>query len=66
MTDPRDRGAAPPLPTRGEGCLQRFEPEAMSAAHGADFSQAAELWQALQSPLQSTEANRPVNPDDPA
>jgi len=48
MSDPRNRGAATAPPTRGEGCLQRFDPHAVSEAHGADFSAAASLWQAVQ------------------
>lgn len=44
MADPRERGAAPPLPTLGEGCTRRFDPQRMTDLHGADFSAAAELW----------------------
>ena len=49
MSDPRNRGAAAETPTIGEGCLRRFDPDAVTSDQGADFTAAAELWQALQS-----------------
>lgn len=38
---------AQPLPTLGEGCLQRYDPEYLSDEHGADFSNAVLLSQLL-------------------
>jgi hypothetical protein len=48
MNNPLDRGAAVPVPTRGEGCTRRFDTDAMSDEHGADFADAPCLWRALQ------------------
>lgn len=42
--DPLARGAAPLPPTRGEGCLLRYDPDALSEQHGTEFPGAAELW----------------------
>ncbi|OLS59425.1 hypothetical protein PSEMO_59350 [Pseudomonas putida] len=55
MSDPLDRGAAHPPPTLGEGCLSRYDPEALDSEDGTDFPGAAELWQA-QSAAQAGEA----------
>ena len=41
-------GTAVPPPRLGEGCLARYDLQAMSAESGADFSAAAALWQQLQ------------------
>lgn len=49
MSDaPRDRAAAQPPATLGEGCVRRYDPEALTEEDGADFAEAAELWQRLQ------------------
>lgn len=47
VADPLSRGAAAPLPTRGEGCLRRYDPDELSAEHGTEFCGAAELWREL-------------------
>ncbi|MEK2609231.1 hypothetical protein WLF18_08955 [Pseudomonas shirazensis] len=47
MADPLDKAAASALPTLGEGCLARFDPDAMSDEHGTEFVGAAELWRQL-------------------
>lgn len=47
MSDPRDKAAAHAPPTLGEGCLSRYDPEALSSEDGTEFDGAAELWQAL-------------------
>jgi hypothetical protein len=44
MTDPLDKATSTAPPTLGEGCLSRYDPEALTADNGADFSAAAELW----------------------
>jgi hypothetical protein len=54
MSDPRNRGAAAHVPTKGEGCTRRFDPDAMSDAHGADFGDAPRLWHAFQEQAAST------------
>jgi hypothetical protein len=42
------RGTATPPPTLGEGCVRRYDPEALSESDGTEFPGAAELWQQLQ------------------
>jgi hypothetical protein len=49
MTDPLERATSRPPPTLGEGCVRRYDPEAMDDSVGSDFPGAAELWQQLQS-----------------
>ncbi|MGE6322439.1 hypothetical protein ACQKEF_19570 [Pseudomonas oryzihabitans] len=41
-------GTAAPPPRLGEGCLARYDLQAMTEEGGADFSAAAALWQQLQ------------------
>ncbi|AMB85965.1 hypothetical protein AWM79_11905 [Pseudomonas agarici] len=48
MGDPLDKATSRAPPTLGEGCLSRYDPEAMSREHGTVFPGAAELWQQLQ------------------
>ncbi|WP_460418248.1 hypothetical protein [Pseudomonas sp. microsymbiont 2] len=45
MADPRDKAGASAPPTLGEGCLARFDPDALSDDDGTEFPGAAELWQ---------------------
>jgi len=42
------RGEAIPPATLGEGCLQRYDPEALDDSAGTEFAGAAELWAELQ------------------
>ncbi len=44
MSDPRDKAAATPPPTLGEGCLSRYDPDELSDEHGTDFPEAEALW----------------------
>lgn len=44
MADPRDKAGASAPATLGEGCLARFDPEALSGEDGTEFPGAAELW----------------------
>lgn len=46
--DPLAQGAARPLPTCGEGCLRRYDPEQLSEQHGTDFAGASELWRQVE------------------
>ena len=62
MADPRDKAAASPPPTLGEGCLARYDPEALSDADGTNFPGAAELWRQLNPP----DAASVPAPDAPA
>lgn len=48
MSDPLDKATSKAPPTLGEGCVRRYDPEALSDEDGTDFSQAAELWRQLQ------------------
>ncbi|MEN0106467.1 MAG: hypothetical protein AAGC84_08585 [Pseudomonas sp.] len=45
--DPLDRATSKAPPTLGEGCLSRYDPDAMDEQTGTEFDQAAELWQEL-------------------
>ena len=48
MTDPRDKATSIAPATLGEGCLSRFDPDALSVENGADFDGAAQLWEDMQ------------------
>jgi hypothetical protein len=64
MNDPRNRGAATGTPTIGEGCLRRFDPDAVTSEQGADFTAAAELWKTWQT--QSQADSPPAEPENSA
>lgn len=61
MTDPLDKATSKAPPTIGEGCLSRYDVDALSPEDGAEFEGAAELWQQLQP---STEKASDPAPDD--
>jgi hypothetical protein len=44
MTDPLDKATSTAPPTLGEGCLSRYDPDALTPEDGTDFDGAAELW----------------------
>ena len=48
MSDPLDRATSKAPPTLGDGCVRRYDPDALSSEDGTEFPGAAELWQALQ------------------
>ncbi|MEG1040942.1 MAG: hypothetical protein RSE94_13600 [Pseudomonas sp.] len=48
MADPFDKATSKAPPVLGEGCLSRYDPEALNSDDGTDFPGAAELWQQLQ------------------
>ena len=50
MAKQRNTPNASPPPTLGEGCLARYDPEALDDTDGTDFPGAAELWQQLNPP----------------
>ncbi|MFF5865014.1 hypothetical protein [Pseudomonas sp. NPDC012596] len=50
MATSRIKPAVSLPPTLGEGCLARYDPEALSEEDGTDFPDAAELWRQLNSP----------------
>lgn len=48
MTDPLARGSSSAPPVLGEGCTQRYDPQALTPEDGTEFAEAAELWRQLQ------------------
>ena len=48
MSDPLERGASTPPAIVGEGCTQRYDPQALTPEDGTEFAEAAELWRQLQ------------------
>jgi hypothetical protein len=48
MTNPFDKATSKAPPTLGEGCLSRYDPDALTPDDGADFDGAAELWRTTQ------------------
>jgi hypothetical protein len=48
MNDPLARATAKAPPVVGEGCTQRYDPQALSPEDGTGFAEAAELWQQLE------------------
>ena len=47
MVDPLDKATARAPATLGEGCLSRYDPEALSAEDGTEFPGAEVLWETL-------------------
>lgn len=48
MSDPLDKATSRAPATLGEGCLSRYDPNALSDGDGTDFPDAARLWEQLQ------------------
>ena len=48
MTDPLDKATSSAPATLGEGCLSRYDPQALCPEDGTEFPDAARLWEALQ------------------
>jgi hypothetical protein len=48
MNDPLDKATSRAPATLGEGCLSRYDPDALDAEDGTDFPDAAQLWKQLQ------------------
>jgi hypothetical protein len=48
MHDPFARATSRPPATLGEGCISRYDPDALSRDNGTEFTGAAELWRLLQ------------------
>lgn len=48
MSERNPAGTATPPPTVGEGCVRRYDPEALNEELGTEFAEAAELWRLLQ------------------
>jgi hypothetical protein len=47
VTDPLDKATSKAPPTLGEGCLSRYDPDALSPEDGTEFEGAAQLWEQL-------------------
>jgi hypothetical protein len=47
MADPLDKATSKAPPTVGEGCLSRYDPDALSPEDGTEFEGAAQLWEQL-------------------
>lgn len=47
MTDPLDKATFKAPPTLGEGCLSRYDVDALSPDDGTEFEGAAQLWEQL-------------------
>lgn len=65
MHDPLARGSSRAPATLGEGCLSRYDPQALSADNGAEFADAAALWRQLQAAAESADAALPPEPLPP-
>ena len=68
MADPLDKATAKAPATLGEGCLSRYDPEAMTAEDGTEFPGAAELWDAVHGapealPAELTPASETSSPE---
>ena len=55
MSDPLDKATSTAPATLGEGCLSRYDPEALTPDNGTEFEGAAELWRSLQESTDSSE-----------
>ncbi|QXH93783.1 hypothetical protein HU749_023570 [Pseudomonas ogarae] len=47
MTDPLDKATSKAPVTLGEGCLSRYDPDALGPEDGTEFPDAAQLWEQL-------------------
>ncbi|KGF63335.1 hypothetical protein [Pseudomonas lutea] len=47
MSNPFDKATSKAPPTVGEGCLSRYDVDAMTAQDGAEFEGAEALWKQL-------------------
>lgn len=48
MSDPLDRATSTAPPTLGEGCVRRYDPDALDSEDGTEFPGAAALWRKLE------------------
>jgi hypothetical protein len=64
MTHPLDKAVSNAPPTLGEGCLSRYDVDALTPEDGAEFEGAAELWQQLQQTAEVTPDPAPHQQDD--
>ncbi|MCI8210335.1 hypothetical protein AUC61_12375 [Pseudomonas sp. S25] len=59
MTSPLDKATSTAPPTLGEGCLSRYDPDALTPEDGADFDGAAELWRITQLEKEQQHSDKP-------
>ncbi len=57
MRDPLDKATSKAPPTLGEGCLSRYDVDAMSPEDGTDFEGAEALWIELTSTEREDESD---------
>jgi len=57
MSDPLDKTTSKAPPTLGEGCLSRYDVDAMSPEDGTDFEGAEALWKELTSAKREDESD---------
>lgn len=63
MSDPLDKATSSAPAVIGEGCLSRYDPDALSPEDGADFSAAAQLWRQLHDDDVGADNEVPLDPD---
>ena len=61
MTDPLEKATSKAPPTLGEGCVRRYDPDALSEEHGTEFADAAELWRQLHPPTPGASADNELD-----
>jgi len=59
MAGPLDKAAVQAPATLREGCLSRYDLDALSAGAGTEFSEAAELWRQLQAQEEPMQVRSP-------
>ena len=59
MAGPLDKAAAQAPATLGQGCLSRYDLDALNAGAGTEFSEAAELWRQLQGQEEPMQVSSP-------
>nr|WP_225915515.1 hypothetical protein [Pseudomonas promysalinigenes] len=62
MARSRNSPTASPPPTLGEGCLARYDPQALSEEDGTEFPGAEQLWRQLNPPDASSAPAEGVPP----
>lgn len=63
MTDPLDKATSKAPPTLGEGCLSRYDVDALSADDGTEFEGAEQLWKELTSGEEKSHEDPSGSPD---
>ncbi|PAU52941.1 hypothetical protein BZL41_24205 [Pseudomonas sp. PIC25] len=66
MKDPLDRATSHPPPTLGEGCVRRYDPEALRDEDGTEFPGAEALWRSLHPDEQPAQPDGKTDGDPPS